>query len=236
MREPITTSPISKRIFYFCLCGLLAAALLIAYIGMHTDLDLRLSDWMYDASQRRFPLKDTWFASVFMHRWAKYFFIALGLATTLFLLIASAGRRTWMTDDLRRKTAVVVLAFFAIPLLISIMKSQSIHHCPWDLERYGGFAPYLRLFDALPTGIKAGHCFPAGHVSSSLWLAAFCVFLLPQRPHVALAAFVAGLTPGLLLGWEQQLRGAHFLTHTLWSAWIAALIILLLCRLLLVRR
>jgi len=26
---------------------------------------------------------------------------------------------------------------------------------------------------------------------------------------------------GAALGWIQQMRGAHFLTHTLWSMWIA---------------
>ena len=33
-------------------------------------------------------------------------------------------------------------------------------------------------------------------------------------------ALVAALPAGLLLGWAQQLRGAHYLSHTLWSAWI----------------
>jgi len=34
------------------------------------------------------------------------------------------------------------------------------------------------------------------------------------------------------VGWMQQLRGAHFLTHTLWSIWIAVLIVYLLYRIL----
>lgn len=38
--------------------------------------------------------------------------------------------------------------------------------------------------------------------------------------------------PGLFLGWVQQLRGAHFLTHTLWSAWVASLVIVCIARLL----
>lgn len=114
-----------------------------------------------------------------------------------------------------------------------MLKSQSIHHCPWDLQRYGGYAPYLRLFDSLPDGVKAGHCFPAGHASSGLWLAAFFVFWLPSRPRMACFMFMVGLLPGLMLGWVQQLRGAHFLTHTLWSAWIASLLILILARLIL---
>ena len=34
--------------------------------------------------------------------------------------------------------------------------------------------------------------------------------------------------PGALLGLYPQLRGAHFMTHTLWSAWIACAIVLAL--------
>jgi membrane-associated PAP2 superfamily phosphatase len=45
--------------------------------------------------------------------------------------------------------------------------------------------------------------------------------------------FALGIGAGLGLGWVQQLRGAHFLSHTLWSAWIAAAIVLLFTRLLL---
>src|SRR5690606_5169625 len=90
---------------------------------------------------------------------------------------------------------------------------------------YGGDAPFLRLLDSVPTGFDIGHCFPAGHATVGLWLAALCVFWLPHKPRAALTAFCAGLGVGLLLGWVQQMRGAHFLFHTLWSAWLTCLII-----------
>ncbi|MDQ9169609.1 phosphatase PAP2 family protein [Oxalobacteraceae bacterium R-40] len=226
----------TNRLFFLGLFGSLLAAVMIGYISVFTDLDLFLSDLMFDAALRDFPAKDTWFASVFMHRWVKYFFIALGLVLTALLLTELARTQKRLTADQRRKLLVVVLAFFTVPLLISLLKSQSMHHCPWDLERYGGFAPYLRLFDDLPKGIKAGHCFPAGHASSALWVAALAVFWLPRRPLAALTVFALGLAPGLILGWVQQMRGAHFLTHTLWSAWIAGFVILVLSRLLLAPR
>jgi membrane-associated PAP2 superfamily phosphatase len=125
---------------------------------------------------------------------------------------------------------VVAASAITVPLAVSLLKSQSIHHCPWDLQRYGGFALYLRLFDKLPAGAVAGHCFPAGHASSGLWLAAFAVFWLPERPRMAAIVFALGLVPGLLMGWMQQMRGAHFLSHTLWSAWIATLVFVLTAR------
>ncbi|MGV3742730.1 MAG: phosphatase PAP2 family protein [Burkholderiaceae bacterium] len=226
----------NQRQFIVCLIGLFAWALVLIALGRHTGIDLRLSNWMYDENLAEFPWRDTWFASVFMHKWMKYLFILVGMCAAAVLLASRYIPAMARSSDQKRRLAVVVLSFLSVPLIISLMKSQSIHHCPWDLERYGGFAPYLRLFDSLPEGIKPGHCFPAGHASSALWLPAFAAFWLPHQPRRALFIFVMGLLPGLLLGWVQQMRGAHFLSHTLWSAWIAGLIILILSRLLIARR
>ncbi|UUZ57577.1 hypothetical protein LP419_13670 [Massilia sp. H-1] len=33
-----------------------------------------------------------------------------------------------------------------------------------------------------------------------------------------------------MIGWIQQLRGAHFLTHTLWSMWIACALVITVWR------
>ena len=56
---------------------------------------------------------------------------------------------------------------------------------------------------------------------SALWLVALAVFWLPHRPRMAAAVGGVMLAFGMAVGWMQQLRGAHFLTHTLWSMWIA---------------
>ena len=52
-----------------------------------------------------------------------------------------------------------------------------------------------------------------------------CVWWLPHRPRIAASVFAAGIAAGFALGWVQQLRGAHFLSHTLWSLWIAAALV-----------
>ncbi|HWW69256.1 MAG TPA: hypothetical protein VN089_04910, partial [Duganella sp.] len=62
-------------------------------------------------------------------------------------------------------------------------------------------------------------------VPGALWLLAVAVFWLPHKPRKAAAAGAAMLVFGFTVGWIQQLRGAHFLTHTLWSIWIAVLIV-----------
>ena len=88
--------------------------------------------------------------------------------------------------------------------------------------------PYYRLLEFMPDFVIAGNCFPAGHASGGLWLISLCVFWLPAEPKKAIPAGVAGLAVGLTMGISQQLRGAHFLSHTLWSIWFAAALILVL--------
>ena len=87
---------------------------------------------------------------------------------------------------------------------------------------------FLRLFDAVPSAMQSGHCFPAGHATVALWLAALCVFWLPHKPKTAFAVFLSGLSVGFALGWVQQMRGAHFLFHTLWATWFAALVVVVM--------
>jgi len=223
----------SQRRFLVCLALLSGSALVLILIGRFTELDLMLADHYYDAATAEFPGREDWFLEFVMHRLAKALMIALGMVSPLALLADRVSGYTLLSDDRRRAMWVVALSSVVIPVSISVSKYFSIHHCPWDLSRYGGFAPYLRIFDALPAGVSAGRCLPAGHASSALWLASACAFWLPARPMRGLQVFAAGLLPGLALGWAQQVRGAHFLTHTLWSLWIAALAILLLTRLVL---
>jgi len=52
------------------------------------------------------------------------------------------------------------------------------------------------------------------------------VFWLPHAPFRAFRVFVAGLAVGLALGWVQQMRGAHFLTHTLATLWVSSAVLL----------
>lgn len=222
----------TDRLFIQCLLALAIAAVLLIGIGRYTGIDLYLADRMYDFVQGQFTWRDNWFAAVFMHRWMKIVLIGAGLAVIGSLIVERVFAKVRFSDTTRSRLHVVAFSSLLVPLSVSIMKKLSIHSCPWSLERYGGLEPYLRIFDALPSGSVAGHCFPAGHASSGLWLAAFALFWLPARPGKAAIIFAGGLVPGLLLGWVQQMRGAHLLTHTLWSAWITSLVILILARLL----
>jgi membrane-associated PAP2 superfamily phosphatase len=226
----------SDRFFKRSLLLLAFCAVFLIILGRYTTIDLTLADRTFDSTARDFPWRQTWFASVLMHQWIKWILIGVGLLLSLSFVKTFLPKARGQDPVRQSRLGIVVSSFVLVPLTVSLLKSISSQHCPWDLERYGGYAPYLRIFDALPAGVHAGQCFPAGHASSGLWLISLAVFWLPHRPRHASAVFLLALVPGLALGWVQQLRGAHFLSHTLWSVWIAVLLVLLLTRLLLPKK
>lgn len=221
----------SDRQFARAVLILLGSAMLLIWLGRYTDADLLIADAMFDFARKEFPLRDLWFLNEFMHQVMKALMIGIGMVPAAALVADRVKGCALLECRMRRALVVVAASAALVPVAIGAIKSGSIHHCPWNLARYGGYAPYLRIFDGLPRHMSPGHCFPAGHASSALWIPSIAVYWLPERPAKAWGLFAAGLVPGLVLGLAQQARGAHFLTHTLWSVWIAAAIITLLSRL-----
>lgn len=204
------------------------SALLILWIGQYTDADLWLADAMYDRASGAFPWQHAWLTERFNHELLKTALQLLAVAVIgVALWDLARPQRHWLPA---RRTGVRVLAWSAllVPAVISLLKRFSDSHCPWDLQRYGGNEPYVRLLEIMPAGIAPGHCMPAGHAASALWLLAVAVFWLPEQPRRAALVGALMLVFGFAVGWAQQMRGAHFLTHTLWSVWIAAVIVSLL--------
>ncbi len=205
--------------------ALLTAPILILLINQYSDLDLALADFLYDSTARTFPWRHAWITDTFGHVILKRILIALA-GIPLFLCMCDIVRPiTRWTSWVRLRVRVVALSALFIPLSVSLLKSLSSSHCPWDIERYGGAIPYIRLLEHLPVGVSPGHCFPAGHATSALWLISIALFWWPHRPRTAILLSFIMLLFGFGVGWMQQMRGAHFLSHTLWSMWIACTIV-----------
>jgi membrane-associated PAP2 superfamily phosphatase len=193
---------------------LLAAA---ALLGLEaTDVDRTVSMWFFDPASGMFPLRYNIFLETVLHQWTKYVVVllaCLALAGLALSFIVAPLRPQ------RRLLLFVALSLVLAPATVSGLKLLSNKHCPWDLEEFGGFLPYTRLLDTTPPGLKAGNCFPAGHASTGFVLMAFYFAgRARQRPGLARAGLAAGLAAGMVLGLGRMLQGAHFLSHTLWSA------------------
>lgn len=163
-----------------------------------------------------FALREHWLWSRVLHEgmrplgWLAVGWLALGLARPLGVL-----RR------LDRGARVQLLAGTVASLVvIQWFKHASATSCPWDLRLFGGAADYVshwawRLSDGGP-----GHCFPAGHASAGFAFFSGYFVLRPVAPRLARRWLWATLAAGLVLGLAQQVRGAHFMSHTAWTAWL----------------
>ncbi|BCN39008.1 hypothetical protein ALDI51_23270 [Alicycliphilus denitrificans] len=114
----------------------------------------------------------------------------------------------------------LVLSVAAGLLAVSALKRLSATSCPWDLAEFGGAAQYVSHWAWSLRDQGPGHCFPAGHASSAFAYVAGWFVLRRAAPGVAGAWLAAALLAGTVLGVAQQMRGAHYMSHTLWTAWV----------------
>lgn len=173
-----------------------------------------------------FPLRHQWWLEKVMHDAARH------LATVLYIgVLVMVWRPLGPFRSLSRVARAEAAVGVTLGLLaVRWLKRLSTTSCPWDLQEFGGVARHVSHWnwDVLDGG--PGQCFPGGHASAAL---AFVALVLPwltsvvaeerRRGRQWLLAVVGG---GLALGLAQTLRGAHFPSHTLWTAlvcWGAAL-------------
>lgn len=202
--------------------GLAFVALLIVLLANCTSIDLWLADQAYDPLLGRFTAKHDFVYESILHDAAKKLLIAVWLCTLTIAWLPTAS----LTSAMRKRLRWIVVLAASNSALVSLLKHWMPHACPWDIARYGGQFAWTPVFASHPAG-QIGHCFPAGHATSALWLSAFCLCWLPHAPRKAWIAYGLGLASGLALGWVQQLRGAHFLSHTLSAAWLMSALLLI---------
>lgn len=192
-----------------------AALLLLAWDA--SGLDLWLAQ--FSANSNGFPLRHHWLFTQVLHD---------GLRRLSWLLVLVLCLAVWWpnlpwTGSLAQLGVIQRLQLASTPLLaafaVASLKSVSPTSCPWDLSLFGGIARYSSHWSWFADG-GGGHCFPAGHASSGFaFLGGYFVFRHKQ-PRVAHAWLLLSALAGLLMGLAQQLRGAHFMSHTLWTAWL----------------
>lgn len=123
--------------------------------------------------------------------------------------------RTMGAADRRQLAFSVALAM----LSITALKRLATTSCPWDLAEFGGVAHYVSHWIWGVRDGGPGHCFPAGHASAGFGYVAGWFVLRRAVPRLATGWLLASLVLGCALGLSQQVRGAHYMSHTLWSAW-----------------
>ncbi len=120
----------------------------------------------------------------------------------------------------RHERIGLVLGVVASVVVMSLMKYTSTTSCPWDLQEFGGSARYVSHWHWGVSDGGGGHCFPAGHASAGFAYLGGWFWLRRTAPRAAAFWLAGAVVLGLFLGGVQQLRGAHYMSHTLWTAWL----------------
>jgi membrane-associated PAP2 superfamily phosphatase len=143
------------------------------------------------------------------------------------LALVAATLRPWTEGPSRAERWGTLAAVGVGLLLVPLLKRVSATSCPWDLAEFGGHALYVPHWRLGVSDGGPGHCFPSGHAVSAFAFLPLVTLWRRHRPAWARAWLVGILVSGAAFGTAQWLRGAHFPSHTLWSAWLCWVVALL---------
>ena len=177
-------------------------------VGGAIDMQL-IHPWIDSAGN--FPLKNNWFLVEINHKLIKHLVIGF------FVIILLSWIASFKFDQLKAFKWQLGYLFWVSVLstvLIGLLKSHSAHACPWSMTESTAFG-YVWDFSA-----TQGHCFPGGHASTGFSLLTGFFVFRKSNPKIAYFFLCLGLVLGFITGWGQMMRGAHFLSHNLWTGWI----------------
>lgn len=164
-----------------------------------------------------FPWRNHWLTSDVAHRGGRVLsWILFGVT----LLAFGFPWRPWpVAKRVPLRTRVWWLACTLLCVaLIPVLKHYSLTSCPWDLREFGGNALWISHWAWGVADGGPGRCFPSGHASGAFGFAAGYFALRETAPRHARVWLTIVLVLGVLFGWAQLMRGAHHLSHTLWTA------------------
>ncbi|WP_083858306.1 phosphatase PAP2 family protein [Gallaecimonas xiamenensis] len=194
--------------------GWALALLLVIWHGP----DFALAHFWYGLEGGQWSLQNHWLVKGIFHEGGRH------LTTLLYVVVLLGLALNWRKPA-RRNWLYLALTLPLVVLVVGTVKHLVPMDCPWNLMSFGGNRPFIALFAQRPDTMPASLCFPAGHASSGYaWLALY--FALGKRRW----SWLPGMLLGLSFGLAQQLRGAHFLSHDLWTLMLSLTLSWLMAR------
>ncbi len=192
----------------------------------YTDFDLLVQDQFFHFDTGTWLIdRDAPVLRFLFYSGIKGIIVGIGVLCLLGIGLSfkSEKLRPW-----RQGALIFILSLALVPLLVAGSKQFTNVYCPYQIRRYDGLYPYIKLFESYPEGFhpkRAGKCFPAGHATGGFAFMALYFVFRSRR------AKMLGLASGLVLGWAmglyQMLKGAHYLSHTVVTMLLAWIIICL---------
>jgi membrane-associated PAP2 superfamily phosphatase len=177
-------------------------------VGGQLDLML-IQPWT--GTHGQFPWRYDWFLEKLNHKYIKNLLI---LCDVSFLALWLASFKLQRLHAQRWQYAYLFWILILSTSVVGILKSQSGYACPWNMTQ-ATTTGFLWNFN-----MSHGHCFPGGHAATGFALMTGFFAFRKTAPKRAYFYLVAGLILGFAMGWAQMMRGAHFLSHNLWTAWV----------------
>jgi membrane-associated PAP2 superfamily phosphatase len=209
-----------RRVLLYQAAALAASAIALSLSLGDGRLDLTIARWFFDDVRRAFPLTNEWLLKTVLHDGSRVVSAVAAIALLGVAVTSWVARQPRALRTHREALLYTSIATLVASAIVGLAKHFSSHACPWDLAMFGGSAPYHPLLAAHAAAPGVDGCFPAAHpLAGYAWLAVgFAVY--PNAPRRAWQAWAAAFVLGTLFGAVQIVRGAHFLSHVLWTAWI----------------
>ena len=189
-------------------------SLLLLLIWDYSSLDMVMAHWFGSASG--FALESHWLWRNLLHDDVRLWpwVLELYLLVGMFLPLGSLK-----SLPMARRVQLALTTLAAL-LTVSTIKLYSHTSCPWDLQDFGGVATHVSHWAWGLRDGGTGGCFPAGHASAGFaFMGGFFAFR-HALPRTARRWLAGAMLTGLVFGLAQQVRGAHYMSHTFWTAWL----------------
>ncbi len=194
-----------------------------------TNTDFFIQDRLYSFEQKRWLFQDP--EKIYHFIFYKMIKIPIYIIGFFALFKVLYGKFKKLPFAEYRNYLVVFLSLAILPTTIATVGKKSINvQCPYDIYRYGGSVPYVKLFEPYPINPNRpdgkwppGNCWPAGHASGGFAL--LSLYVLARNKKEKIWALVIAMSFGLTMSIFQMLRGAHYISHQI-DTFLLALILI----------
>ena len=192
---------------------MLVALIMGGVLFNETGLDRLVSELFADGING-FPLRNHWLAKGVLHDAAAKFSVVLAI------LLMGYNIAQWFKPIASIRTIIsaryLMWSWLCATLAVAQLKSITKLPCPWNISEFGGNSEYIGLLNVFSSDYPVGHCFPSGHVTGGYGLIGL-VFIAVLYGKPVRHGLLPVLLLGLLYGGAQMVRGAHFISHDLFS-------------------